>query len=130
MTRYLILGVLTGFLLIATGCRPVHAPKKATFRPIAPRVLDADNALAEARALVALGPRAAGTPGARQAAGHLLLRLQAVGVQSTLDAFTDGLEDFRRALRRGDPEAVASFFEQARERRERWSKRASSTSSE
>ena len=89
MTRYLILGVLTGFLLVASGCRPAPSPKATVFRPIAPRVLDADNALAEARALVALSPRAAGTPGARQAAGHLLVRLQAVGVQSTLDAFTD-----------------------------------------
>ena len=89
MTRHLILGVLTGFLLIASGCRPAPSPKAAAFRPIAPRALDADNALAEARALVALGPRVAYTPGARQAAGHLLLRLQAAGVQSTLDAFTD-----------------------------------------
>ena len=89
MTRYLILGMLAGFLLVASGCRPVPSPKAAAFKPIVPSVLDADNALAEARALVALSPRAAGTPGARQAAGHLLVRLQAVGVQSTLDAFTD-----------------------------------------
>ncbi|MFA7333475.1 MAG: M28 family peptidase [Kiritimatiellia bacterium] len=89
MTRHLILGVLIGFLLAASGCRPAAAPKTAGFKPIAPRVLDADNALAEARALVALGPRIACTPGARQAAGHLLLRLQAAGVQASLDAFTD-----------------------------------------
>ncbi|MCX6991984.1 MAG: M28 family metallopeptidase [Kiritimatiellaeota bacterium] len=93
MTRYLILGVLTGLLLVASGCRPAPSPKATVFRPIAPRVLDADNAFAEARALVALGPRAAGTPGARQAAGHLLVRLQAAGVQSTLDAFTDETPD-------------------------------------
>ncbi|MFH1970339.1 MAG: M28 family metallopeptidase [Verrucomicrobiota bacterium] len=93
MTRHLILGVLTGFLLIACGCRPAPSPKATVFRPIAPRVLDADNALVEARALVALGSRDAGTPGARQAAGHLLVRLQAVGVQSTLDAFTDDTPD-------------------------------------
>jgi prephenate dehydrogenase len=49
---------------------------------------------------------------------------------SALEIFTRGLQDFRRALRRGDAEAVASFFEQARERREQWSKRASSHSSE
>jgi glutaminyl-peptide cyclotransferase len=93
MTRHLILGVLTGFLLVASGCRPAPSPKRPAFKPLAPRVLDADNALAEARALVALGPRDAGTPGARQAAGHLLVRLQAVGVQSTLDAFTDETPD-------------------------------------
>lgn len=56
---------------------------------MAPRVLDAGNAMAETRALIALGPRDAGTPGARRAAAHLMERLQAVGVQSTLDAFTD-----------------------------------------
>ncbi|MBU0713859.1 MAG: Zn-dependent exopeptidase M28 [Verrucomicrobia bacterium] len=93
MTRYLILGVLTGFLLVTSGCRPALSPKATVFKPIVPRILDADNALAEARALVALGPRAAGTPGARQAAGHLLVRLQAAGVQSTLDAFTDETPD-------------------------------------
>lgn len=59
------------------------------FNPVAPDALVAANALAEARALVALGPRVAGTPGARRAAGHLLARLQAAKVQSTLDAFTD-----------------------------------------
>ncbi|MFH1476157.1 MAG: M28 family peptidase [Verrucomicrobiota bacterium] len=87
--RGFVLSVLTGSLVIAAGCRPASAPETTAFRPIAPCVLDADNALAEARALVALGPRDAGTPGARQAAGHLLARLQAAGVQSTLDAFTD-----------------------------------------
>jgi prephenate dehydrogenase len=47
-----------------------------------------------------------------------------------LDAFTDGLEDFKSALKRGDARAVARFFEQARERREQWSKRAGSPSPE
>ena len=48
----------------------------------------------------------------------------------TLETFAQGLQDFRRALRRADAEAVANFFEQARERREQWSKRASSQTSE
>ena len=47
-----------------------------------------------------------------------------------LDAFTDGLDDFRRALKCGDSRAVAKFFEQARERREQWSKRAGASSPE
>jgi prephenate dehydrogenase len=47
-----------------------------------------------------------------------------------LAGFTRGLNDFRRALRKGDAKAVASFFEQARERRERWSQRAGSGSQE
>ena len=36
-----------------------------------------------------------------------------------LAAFTYGLQDFRRALKRGDAQAVTKFFEQARERRDR-----------
>jgi prephenate dehydrogenase len=42
-----------------------------------------------------------------------------------LEAFTAALQDFRRALERRDVRAVTRLFEQARERRERWSKRAS-----
>ena len=89
MTHCLIINLLIAVLLYTSGCRPASAPETTAFRPIAPRILDADNALAEARALAAFSPRDAGTPGARQAAGHLLARLQAVGVQATLDAFTD-----------------------------------------
>jgi len=47
-----------------------------------------------------------------------------------LVAFTNRLQDFRRALQRGDARAVTKCFEQARERRERWSKRAGSPSPE
>jgi prephenate dehydrogenase len=47
-----------------------------------------------------------------------------------LQSFAQGLQQFRRALRRGDAQAVATFFEQARERRELWSQRASSPSPE
>ena len=47
-----------------------------------------------------------------------------------LESFTQGLQDFRRALKSGDAQAVASFFEQARERREQWSQRAGSPSPE
>jgi len=47
-----------------------------------------------------------------------------------LEAFTDGLDDFRRALKRGDARAVTKFFEQARVRRELWSKGAGSPSPE
>jgi prephenate dehydrogenase len=47
-----------------------------------------------------------------------------------LKMFTDGLQDFRRALETGDVRAVTKFFEQARDRRERWSKRAGSPSPE
>ena len=47
-----------------------------------------------------------------------------------LQSFALGLQQFSRALRRGDDQAVATFFEQARERRELWSHRASSPSPE
>jgi prephenate dehydrogenase len=39
-----------------------------------------------------------------------------------LESFTDGLQDFRRALKSGDAGAVTKFFEQARDRRALWSK--------
>jgi prephenate dehydrogenase len=48
----------------------------------------------------------------------------------TLETFTHGLQKFRRALKSGDARAVTKFFEQARERRELWSKRAGSLSPE
>jgi prephenate dehydrogenase len=47
-----------------------------------------------------------------------------------LETFTAGLQEFRRALKNGDAQAISEFFEQARERRERWSKRAGSPSPE
>ena len=93
MTRHLIFALLAGFLLGVFGCRPSPLPKGLAFKPLAPRVLNADNAFAEACALVKLGLRDAGTPGARRAAGHLLIRLQAMGVQASLDAFTDETPD-------------------------------------
>jgi prephenate dehydrogenase len=47
-----------------------------------------------------------------------------------LETFTAGLQEFRRALKNGDAQAISAFFEQARERRERWSKRTGSPSLE
>ena len=47
-----------------------------------------------------------------------------------LETFTEGLQNFRRALKSGDARAVSKFFEQARERRERWAKGAGSPSPE
>jgi prephenate dehydrogenase len=42
----------------------------------------------------------------------------------TLGRFVNGLQGFRRALAEGNARAVAKFFEQARARRETWSKGA------
>ena len=47
-----------------------------------------------------------------------------------LKSFMRGLEDFRCALSRGDAQAVATFFDQARQRRELWSHRANVPSPE
>jgi prephenate dehydrogenase len=51
-------------------------------------------------------------------------------LSAALEAFTRGLLQFRRALRKGDSETIARFFEQARQRREQWSIHATSPSSE
>jgi prephenate dehydrogenase len=47
-----------------------------------------------------------------------------------LDAFMGRLEDFRRALKSRDDQAIARFFETARQRRDRWSASTGSTSPE
>jgi len=47
-----------------------------------------------------------------------------------LRSFTTGLQELRRALENGNGPAVTKFFEQARERRERWSQGARSPSPE
>ena len=47
-----------------------------------------------------------------------------------IDHFLSGLTDFKRALRSGDSDAVLSFFEEARARRDQWSKGAEAHSPE
>jgi prephenate dehydrogenase len=47
-----------------------------------------------------------------------------------LDAFTRDLRGFRRALAKGDAKAIARFFEQAKQRRDRWSSKTASHSPE
>jgi prephenate dehydrogenase len=47
-----------------------------------------------------------------------------------LGAFVEGLRDFRRALNRQDERAIAQFFDEARQRRDRWSGSAGSPSPE
>ena len=48
----------------------------------------------------------------------------------TLETFMDDLQDFQRALESGDDEAIATFFEQAKERRDSWAANAGSSSAE
>ena len=47
-----------------------------------------------------------------------------------LDSFVGGLSRFQRVLKKGDGAAISRFFEQARERRERWSRKARAHSPE
>ena len=76
-------------LLLLGSCRqkteePVKAPPQ-----LDPAAFDGARALEEARGLVELGPRDAATPGAETAARHLADRLKAVGVEASLDEFTE-----------------------------------------
>ena len=48
----------------------------------------------------------------------------------TLETFMDDLQDFQRALESGDDEDIATFFEQAKERRDLWAGKAGSPSPE
>jgi prephenate dehydrogenase len=41
---------------------------------------------------------------------------------ATLDDFSNGLADFKRALKRGDPAAISRFFQEAKVRRDKWSR--------
>jgi prephenate dehydrogenase len=44
-------------------------------------------------------------------------------IASSLDAFMDGLQKFRRDLKKADAVAIAKFFEMAKNRRDGWEKR-------
>jgi glutaminyl-peptide cyclotransferase len=54
-----------------------------------PARFQGERAFEEARLIVDLGPREAGTPGAARAADHLRERLRAVGVSARLEVFTN-----------------------------------------
>jgi prephenate dehydrogenase len=47
-----------------------------------------------------------------------------------LDSFMAGLAGFKRVLKSNDPEAVSRFFEQAKKRRDKWSRNSASHSPE
>jgi len=77
--------MICGLLLLA-GCTkaPVPPPAPASADPSA---FSGERALYEVRSFVAVGPRDSGTPGAEKAATYLYNRLQAVGVEATVDVF-------------------------------------------
>jgi glutaminyl-peptide cyclotransferase len=73
-------------LVLLSSCRqkpaePVKAPQ------LDPMVFDGAKALEEARSLIDLGPRDSATPGSEAAAKHLRDRLQALGVEASIDEF-------------------------------------------
>ena len=49
---------------------------------------------------------------------------------SALDSFVRGLASFKGVLERGDEIAISRFFEQAKQRRDRWSRKAATHSPE
>lgn len=64
-------------------------PLRAAEAPPDPAAVSGERALAEVKAFVALGPRDAGTDGARRAAEHLRRRLTDLGVKAEIDEFKD-----------------------------------------
>jgi glutaminyl-peptide cyclotransferase len=81
-------GVLLAFALLA-GCRPAEPPSSPVAPPLDPVGFDGERAFEEARLLVGLGARDAGTPGAEVAARHIAARLGAVGVDAVVDSFEE-----------------------------------------
>ena len=73
--------------LLVAGCL-ARTPPEPVFR-FDPGALDAEQALEEVRRFVALGARDAGTPGAETAAHYLHARLTELGLEATMDVFTD-----------------------------------------
>jgi hypothetical protein len=80
---------MTGLAMGCSGCGPAAVEEPAVV-PMDARVqadVSGERALAEVRALVALGLRDSGTPGAEQAANHLLERFRAIGVSAEIQEF-------------------------------------------
>jgi len=89
-SRWLGRGPVAAFLGLAllTGCSKPTDPRVGPAVDAGPK-LDGVRALAEVEALVALGLRDAGTEGAARAAGHILNRLTAIGVDAHIEEFLD-----------------------------------------
>jgi len=83
-----------------SGCRPSPPPRSATgIERFDPDLVDGQRALAETAALVALGPREAGTPGAERAAAHIRSRLEAAGIEARIECFEDDVPGGRAVFR-------------------------------
>jgi glutaminyl-peptide cyclotransferase len=91
-----LVGVVLGLGgLAAAGCGRPAAVEASSARAggdaagLEPLVCDGRRAMAEVEALVALGPRVAGTAGAARAATHLQERFAQLGLAAGIDAFED-----------------------------------------
>jgi glutaminyl-peptide cyclotransferase len=98
LTGVLLAGLASG----GVGCRRAAPPEIEAWPE--PAALSGSRALDEASRFVALGPREAGTPGAERAAVYLSERLQSLGIETRVDAFTaptpDGTQTFRNVIGR------------------------------
>jgi glutaminyl-peptide cyclotransferase len=83
--KSLLAGILCLAILL-TSCRQKPSEPVATPQ-LDPAAFDGAKALEEVRSLIALGPRDSATPGAEAAAKHLRDRLQAMGVEASIDEF-------------------------------------------
>lgn len=72
-----------------SGCRPAPAPNGRPAERLDPAAVEGERALEEVAALVALGLRDSGTPGAAAAAAHIRDRLRAIGVEVDIEEFED-----------------------------------------
>jgi len=85
MCGFVVLGAV--LLFFFTGCHPLDGKNPGARLNFA--TFNAANAFAETRGLTAITPRHSGAPGAQKAAEHLLSRLRAMGIESSLDEFEE-----------------------------------------
>lgn len=75
------------------GCSPRAATAPAPARAPDPAGFSGERALDSVRSFLAVGPRAANTPGAARAAEYLRARLGEAGVAAAVDRFEDAIRD-------------------------------------
>lgn len=103
MNRWRPALAVIGLAAVTGGCggRPASP---ASAGPFDPATFSAHAAWNEVEQLLAISPRVAGTPGAEQAAHHLLQRFRAIGLEAELDVFVDdtptGPATFRNVIAR------------------------------